>query len=150
MRSLIRNASWPTGISFAAVLVFACSSVEEKPTPPPAAAPKAAPAPAPAAAPAKADSAKASKTKAVEVEGVISAVGQRTITFQLERKGKVREEVVGVDDKTKIEKSGANVKLRDLQETDKALINYEPEAYTPATAIKVTGKGEIQKVGGDD
>ena len=152
MSSLIRNASWPTGISFAAVLVFACSSVEEKPTPPPAAAPKAAPAPAPApaAAPAKADSAKASKTKAVEVEGVISAVGQRTITFQLERKGKVREEVVGVDDKTKIEKSGASVKLRDLQETDKALINYEPEAYTPATAIKVTGKGEIQKVGGDD
>ena len=152
MGSLIRNASWPTGISFAAVLVFACSSVEEKPTPPPAAAPKTAPAPAPApaAAPAKADSAKASKTKAVEVEGVISAVGQRTITFQLERKGKVREEVVGVDDKTKIEKSGASVKLRDLQETDKALINYEPEAYTPATAIKVTGKGEIQKVGGDD
>ena len=150
MGSLIRNASWPTGISFAAVLVFACSSVEEKPTPPPPAAPKTAPAPAPAAAPAKADSAKASKTKAVEVEGVISAVGQRTITFQLERKGKVREEVVGVDDKTKIEKSGANVKLRDLQETDKALINYEPEAYTPATAIKVTGKGEIQKVGGDD
>lgn len=150
MGSLIRNASWPTGISFAAVLVFACSSVEEKPTPPPAAAPKTAPAPAPAAAPAKADSAKASKTKAVEVEGVISAVGQRTITFQLERKGKVREEVVGVDDKTKIEKSGTSVKLRDLQETDKALINYEPEAYTPATAIKVTGKGEIQKVGGDD
>ena len=152
MGSLIRNASWPTGISFAAVLVFACSSVEEKPTPPPAAAPKAAsaPAPAPAAAPAKADSAKASKTKAVEVEGVISAVGQRTITFQLERKGKIREEVVGVDDKTKIEKSGANVKLGDLQETDKALINYEPEAYTPASAIKVTGKGEIQKVGGDD
>ena len=151
MGSLIRNASWPTGISFAAVLVFACSSVEEKPTPPPV-APKTAPAPvpAPAAAPAKADSAKASKTKAVEVEGVISAVGQRTITFQLERKGKVREEVVGVDDKTKIEKSGANIKLRDLQETDKALINYEPEAYTPATAIKVTGKGEIQKVGGDD
>jgi len=152
MGSLIRNASWPTGISLAAVLVFACSSVEEKPTPPPPAAPKSAPAPAPApaAAPAKADSAKASKTKAVEVEGVISAVGQRTITFQLERKGKVREEVVGVDDKTKIEKSGASVKLRDLQETDKALINYEPEAYTPATAIKVTGKGEIQKVGGDD
>ena len=154
MGSLIRNASWPIGISFAAVLVFACSSVEEKPTPPPAAVAKPAPAPAqppaPAATPAKAESAKASKTKAVEVEGVISAVGQRTITFQLERKGKVREEVVGVDDKTKIEKSGSNVKLRDLQETDKALINYEPEAYTPATAIKVTGKGEIKKIGGDD
>ena len=68
----------------------------------------------------------------------------------MERKGKVREEVVGVDEKTKIEKGGSNVKLRDLQETDKALINYEPEAYTPALAIKVTGKGEIQKVGGED
>jgi hypothetical protein len=133
------------------VLAIACSSVEEKPAPAPAAAPsKPAPAPAPAPAPEKAEPAKTAKTKAVEVEGVISAVGQRTITFQVERKGKVREEVVGVDDKTKIEKGGANVKLRDLQETDKALINYEPEAYTPAIAIKVTGKGEIQKVGGDD
>jgi hypothetical protein len=88
--------------------------------------------------------------KPVEVEGVISGVGQRTITFQLERKGKVREEVVGVDDKTNIEKDGNKVKLKDLQETDKALISYEPEAYTPAHAIKVVGKGEIQKVGGDD
>jgi len=93
---------------------------------------------------------KATKTKDDEVEGVISAVGQRTITFQMERKGKVREEVVGVDDKTKIEKGGANVKLRDLAATDKALINYEPEAYTPAIAIKVTGKGELKKAGGDD
>jgi hypothetical protein len=151
MKSLVRYAAWPTGISLAAALAFACSSMDEKPAPPAAApAAKPVPAPAPAPAPAKAESAKATKTKAVEVEGVISAVGQRTITFQMERKGKVREEVVGVDDKTKIEKAGNNVKLRDLQETDKALINYEPEAYTPAIAIKVTGKGEIQKVGGDD
>src|SRR4029450_2444536 len=131
-------------------------SVQEQPKP---AAPTVAQQPVPAKqeeakAPTKQESGKAetktAKTKAVEVEGVISSVGQRTITFQLERKGKVREEVVGVDDKTKIEKGGGNVKLRDLQETDKALINYEPEAYTPAIAIKVTGKGEIQKVGGDD
>jgi hypothetical protein len=93
---------------------------------------------------------KQTKAKAVEVEGVISSVGQRTITFQLERKGKVREEVVGVDDKTNIEKAGSRVKLKDLQQSDKALINYEPEAYTPATAIKVTGQGKLQKVGGDD
>jgi hypothetical protein len=144
---------WPLSITLMIALAIACSSVEEKPAPAPAAsAPKPAPAPAPAPgpAPAKSEPAKAAKTKAVEVEGVISAVGQRTITFQLERKGKVREEVVGVDEKTKIEKGGANVKLRDLQETDKALINYEPEAYTPAIAITVTGKGKIQKVGGDD
>ena len=81
---------------------------------------------------------------------MISAVGQRTITFQMERKGKVREEVVGVDDKTKIEKGGANVKLSDLAATDKGMINYEPDAYTPALGIKITGKGEIKKVGGDD
>jgi len=147
-------ASWPISISLVTVLAIACSSVDDKPAPKPtapAAPAKPAPAPVPAPeAPAKSEPAKAAKTKAVEVEGVISAVGQRTITFQLERKGKVREEVVGVDDKTKIEKGGSNVKLRDLQETDKALINYEPEAYTPAIAIKVTGKGEVQKVGGDD
>ena len=154
MKGLNKSVSWPIGMTLAIVLAIACSTVEEKPSPAtPAAKPAPAPAPAPAApapAPAKAESAKATKTKAVEVEGVISAVGQRTITFQVERKGKVREEVVGVDDKTKIEKGGSNVKLRDLQETDKALINYEPEAYTPAIGIKVTGKGEIQKVGGDD
>jgi hypothetical protein len=139
-----------------AVAVIACTSVQEQPTP--AAAPKPAPAAPPVAqqpakteaAPAKTEAVKARKIKAVEVEGVISSVGQRTITFQLERKGKMREEVVGVDEKTKIEKGGSNVKLRDLQQTDKALINYEPEAYTPALAIKVTGKGEVKKIGGDD
>jgi len=143
------------GALILAAVVIACTSVDEQPAP--AAAPKPAPAappvaqPAkPEAAPAKTEAVKATKTKAVEVEGVISSVGQRTITFQVERKGKVREEVVGVDEKTKIEKGGGNVKLRDLQETDQALINYEPEAYTPALAIRVTGKGKIQKIGGDD
>jgi len=140
--------SLPVGLLVASALVVACTTVEDKPAPKPA-APAAPPAVAKAEA-AKTEPAKASKTKAVEVEGVISAVGQRTITCELERKGKVREEVDGVDEKTKIEKGGANVKLGDLQETDQAMINYEPDAYTPALAIKVTGKGKIQKVGGDD
>ncbi len=90
------------------------------------------------------------KAKDVEVEAVISAVGQRTITFQVERKGKVREEVVGVDEKTDIEKDGAKAKLKDLQQTDKAVIKYEPDAYMPAQSVKVTGKGEIQKLSSDD
>ena len=142
------------GAFILAAAVIACTAVEEQspaaaPKPAPAAPPVAQPA-KPALAPAKTEAVKATKVKAVEVEGVISSVGQRTITFQVERKGKVREEVVGVDEKTKIEKSGGNVKLRDLQQTDKALINYEPEAYTPALAIKVTGKGEVKKLGGDD
>jgi hypothetical protein len=150
MNKLVQCASWSGAAVLASLLALACSSVDDKPATP---APKpvaAAPAEKPAAAPAKTEAVKATKTKAVEVEGVISAVGQRTITFQMERKGKVREEVVGVDGKTKIEKGGANVKLSDLATTDKALINYEPDAYTPALGIKVTGKGEIKKVGGDD
>lgn len=153
MNKLVQCASWSGAAVLASLLALACSSVDDKPAAPaPKPAPAAAPAPkpAPAPAPAKTEAVKATKTKAVEVEGVISAVGQRTITFQMERKGKVREEVVGVDDKTKIEKGGANVKLSDLAATDKGMINYEPDAYTPAIGIKITGKGEIKKVGGDD
>lgn len=133
-----RYVSCAAAMLLAGAVTWSCSSVDEAPRRKPATA--AAPAPAP----------KTAKTKAVEVQGVISAVGQRTITFQTERKGKVRQDVVGVDEKTKIEKNGANVKLRDLEVADQALINYEPEAYTPAIAIKVTGKGKIQKVGGDN
>lgn len=135
MESSVKPAMWPIGLSLLAVISVACSSVKE------------APAPAPTSV---ASETRAPGRKAVEVEGVISAVGQRTITFQVERKGKVREEVVGVDDKTDIQKSGNRVKLRDLETTDKAKIKYEPEAYTPAHAINVIGKGKIQKVGGDD
>jgi DNA-binding helix-hairpin-helix protein with protein kinase domain len=141
MNSFVNYAALPAGIFLASALFVACSSVQEQAASKPTA-------PAPAAA--KAEAAKATKTKVVDVQGVISSVGQRTITFQMERKGKVREEVVGVDDKTKIEKNGANVKLRDLEVTDQAMINYVPEAYTPAIAIKVTGKGKIKKKGGDD
>jgi hypothetical protein len=135
--------------------LLACSSVQEQTAAPAQKSPSAQAKPAGEAKPATETKAtksetKQTKSKAVEVEGVISSVGQRTITFQVERKGKVREEVVGVDDKTNIEKSGSRVKLKDLQETDKALINYEPEAYTPASAIKVIGQGKLQKVGGGD
>lgn len=91
---------------------------------------------------------KAKKSK--EQEAVISGVGQRTITFQYERKGKVREEVVGIDDKTDVEKEAVKLKLKDLQEGDKVLINYEPDAYTPALSVKVVGKGEVKKAGGGD
>ncbi|MGH7771027.1 MAG: hypothetical protein ACREQA_02175 [Candidatus Binatia bacterium] len=89
--------------------------------------------------------------KTAEVEAVISGVGQRTITFQYERKGKVREEVVGIDDKTYIERvSREKVTLRDLKEGDKVYLRYEPDAYTPALSVQVVGKGEVQKVGGGD
>ena len=152
MKGSTTNVRAAVGAVSLAVWIMACSSAQESP--------KAAAQPKPAAqqeqaktgAAKPAEPAKSTKQakKAVEVEAVISSVGQRTITFQVERKGRVREEVVGVDDKTAIEKGGNRVTLRDLQQSDKALINYEPEAYTPATSIKVTGKGEVKKVGGDD
>ena len=148
MNGLAGRLALSSGAFLVALGLIACGSVPEQPKAPPPAAVQPA-AKAEAKAEAKTET-KAAKGKAVEVEGVISSVGQRTITFQMERKGKVREEVVGVDEKTKSEKSGNSVKLGDLQETDKALINYEPEAYTPALAIKVVGKGEVKKVGGDD
>ena len=88
--------------------------------------------------------------KARDVEAVISDVGQRTITFQYDRKGKVREEVVGIDEKTDIEKEGAKLKLKGLQKEDKVVIKYEPDAYTPALSVKVVGKGEVRKAGGGD
>jgi hypothetical protein len=89
--------------------------------------------------------------KVTEIEAVISSVGQRTITFVYERKGKMREEVVGIDDKTDIDKDGAKVKLKELQEKDKVLVKYERDAYTPAFSVKVVGKGELpgKKGGGD-
>jgi hypothetical protein len=129
---------WLAGIFLTGAIWAGCGSVQEQ-----------AQVQTPAAKePAK--EAKAAKKPAVEVEGVISNVGQRTITFQHERKGKVREEVVGVDEKTDIEKGGKKVKLGDLQQSDKALIKYEPDAYTPAHFVKVVGKGKIQKAGGGD
>jgi len=88
--------------------------------------------------------------KGRDVEAVISAVGQRTITFQLERKGRIRQEVIGIDEKTDIERDGNKIKLKDLQETDKIVIRYEPDAYTPAISVKVVGKGELQRIGGED
>lgn len=93
---------------------------------------------------------KEKKAKARDVEAVISGVGQRTITFQYERKEKVREEVVGIDDQTDIDREGTKIKLKDLQETDKVIIKYEADAYTPAISVKVVGKGEVKKAGGGD
>jgi len=145
MKGSINRIVGPAATSALFLWTIGCTSVQTEPAKQAAAKTE-----KPAKQQAEKSATKQASKKAVEVEGVISSVGQRTITFQLERKGKVREEVVGVDDKTDIEKGGNKVKLRDLQETDKALINYEPEAYTPALAIKVIGKGKLQKVSSGD
>ena len=140
MKQLKQGSYWLAGAFMIAAFQIGCASVQE-----PARESK----PATAQEQVKAESKKPAKPP-VEVEGVISGVGQRTITFQYERKGKVREEVVGIDTKTDIEKEGKKVKIKDLQESDKALIKYEPEAYTPAHSVKVIGKGTLKKAGGGD
>ena len=134
-----RSLSWVVGVFLLAGIQGGCGPVQENVQQKQMAAPE----------PVKMEAQKPAKPP-VEVEGVISGVGQRTITFQYERKGKTREEVVGIDAKTDIEKGGQKVKLKDLQETDKALIKYEPEAYTPAQAVKVIGKGQVKKSGGGE
>lgn len=89
--------------------------------------------------------------RTAEVEAVVSGVGQRTITYQYERKGKVREEVVGIDDQTYIERiTREKITLKELKEGDKVYLRYQPDAYTPALSVQVVGKGEVKKAGGGD
>ena len=91
---------------------------------------------------------KAKKVKIQETEAVISDVGQRTITYKYERKGKTREEVVGIGDQTYIERiSREKINLKDLREGDKVYIRYEDGAYEPALSVQVVGKEELKKKG---
>jgi len=91
---------------------------------------------------------KAKKVKIRETEAVISGVGQRTITYKYERKGKTREEVVGIGEQTYIERiSREKINLKDLREGDKVYIRYEDGAYEPALSVQVVGKEELNKKG---
>lgn len=91
---------------------------------------------------------KAKKVKIREAEAVISGVGQRTITYKYERKGKTREEVVGIGEQTYIEKiSREKINLKDLREGDKVYIRYEDGTYEPALSVQVVGKEELKKKG---
>ena len=91
---------------------------------------------------------KAKKVKLRETEAVISGVGQRTITYKYERKGKTREEVVGIGEQTYIERiSREKINLKDLREGDKVYIRYEDGAYEPALSVQVVGKEELKKKG---
>ncbi|MBI2991113.1 MAG: hypothetical protein HYY47_03105 [Deltaproteobacteria bacterium] len=98
--------------------------------------------------PAGAQEKKAKKVKLRETEAVISGVGQRTITYKYERKGKTREEVVGIGEQTYIERiSREKINLKDLREGDKVYIRYEDGAYEPALSVQVVGKEELKKKG---
>lgn len=99
------------------------------------------------------DEKKAKKAKVKGIEAVISNVGQRTITYQFERKGKRKTGVVGIDEQTYIEKiAREKISLKDLKEGDKVYVTYEPDTYTPAKAVQVVGKEvkKKKKKGGSD
>lgn len=87
--------------------------------------------------------------RVVEVEAVISDVGEASISYQVEAKGKMAEKMIGIADVTRVEKvDWKPVKIKDLQVGDKAMITiYEdPEdPYFPALSVRVIGKGEVKK-----
>ena len=84
--------------------------------------------------------------KVRDVEAVISDVGQRTISYTYERKGKTRTEVVGIGDQTYIEKiAREKIGLKNLQKGDKVYLRYKDGAYEPALSVQVIGKEEKKK-----
>jgi len=87
-----------------------------------------------------------------EVEGVIAEVGEASISYQVSRGEKVQQKMIGIADVTNLQKTEWKpIKVKDLKAGDKVLITiYEdPEdPYFPALSVRVTGKGEVKKVGG--
>lgn len=86
----------------------------------------------------------------VDVEAVISEVGEASISYQIQSGEKVQTKMIGVADVTRVEKvQWQPVKVKDLQPGDKALITIyqDPEdPYFPALSVRVIGKGEVKKV----
>jgi hypothetical protein len=89
--------------------------------------------------------------RVTEVEGVIAEVGEASIAYQVSRGEKVQQKMIGIADVTNLQKpEWKPIKIKDLQPGDKVLITiYEdPEdPYFPALSVRVTGKGEVKKVG---
>ena len=84
-----------------------------------------------------------------ELDIIISEVGEATIGYQVERRGRMRTQYIGVADVTRVQKADyKDIALKDLQKGDKALVTIykDPDdPYFPALAIKVYGKGEMKK-----
>ncbi len=83
-----------------------------------------------------------------EMDIVISEVGEATIGYQVERRGRMRTTYIGVADVTRVQKADyKDVALKDLKKGDKALVTLykDPDdPYFPALSIKVYGKGELK------
>lgn len=83
-----------------------------------------------------------------ELTVVISQVDEATIGYQVERRGRLRTQYIGIASVTKITKNGKDVSIKDLEKTDKAVVTLykDPDdPYFPALAVKVIGKGELKK-----
>jgi len=84
-----------------------------------------------------------------EMDIVISEVGEATIGYQVERRGRMRTSYLGVADVTRVQKADyKDVALKDLKKGDKALVTLfkDPaDPYFPALSIKVYGKADLTK-----
>ncbi len=84
-----------------------------------------------------------------QLDIVISEVGEATIGFQVERRGRMRTTYIGVADVTRVQKADfKDIALKDLKKGDKALVTLykDPDdPYFPALSIKVYGKGTLAK-----
>jgi hypothetical protein len=76
-------------------------------------------------------------------------VGEATIGYQVERRGRMRTTYIGVADVTRVQKADyRDVALKDLKKGDKALVTLfkDPnDPYFPALSIKVYGKADLTK-----
>lgn len=94
------------------------------------------------------------RQRVVDIEAVISEVGEASISYQVEVKGKVKDAMIGIADVTRVEKiQWQPVKIKDLEVGDKAVITIyqDPEdPYFPALSVRVIGKGEVKKAKGRD
>lgn len=89
-----------------------------------------------------------------DIEGVITEVGEASISYQVQKGEKVQERMIGIADVTRLEKSEWKpVKIKDLEPGDKAVITIYEDAedpYFPALSVRVIGKGEVKKAKGRD
>ncbi len=83
-----------------------------------------------------------------EMTVVISEVGEATLGYQVERRGRLRTKYIGIASITRIQKDGKDMTIKDLEKTDKVVVTLyqDPEdPYFPALSVKVIGKGVLKK-----
>ncbi len=83
-----------------------------------------------------------------EITVVISEVGEATLGYQVERRGRLRTRYIGIASITRIQKDGKDLTIKDLEKTDKVVVTLyqDPEdPYVPDLSVKVIGKGELNK-----